>query len=251
LAYAVLPAVLGVSYVIKTFLEDGCYAFETNDEVAHTFLEIDRAWQLVREGSLPFMNFFNNFGTPLIGDPVVNPFALHAIPYLLFQAPAAATLNRALIITLTVSILTLLYRRCFSRSLLASSVSAVLVVMLPAFGHFSVHHPHQGVILYFSAVLILQQALTEHPGLKTLACLYIALLVFALGVGLNPFFFAWPFLLLHQFILSGNRVDRAFILFCLLAASSFILLYPHWSSFFKYSALTSRAAGAMRQTPGH
>lgn len=242
LAYAVLPTVLGVSYVIKAFLQNGCYAFETNDEVAHTFLEIDRAWRLIREGSLPLMNFFNNFGTPLIGDPVVNPFALHALSYLLLPAPAAATLNRALIITLTVSILILVYRRCFSRTLLASSVSAILVVMFPAFGHFSVHHPHQGVVLYFAAILILQQALTERPSLKVLVGLYAALLVFALGVGLNPFFFAWPFLLLHQFILSGNRIDRTFILFCLLAASSFVLLYPQWSSFFQYSALTSRAS---------
>lgn len=242
MAYAILPAVLGISYVFKAFLMEGCYAFETNDEVAHTFLEIDRAWRLIREGSLPLMNLFNNFGTPLLGDPVVNPFALHTIPYLLLPGPAAATLNRALIIALTVSVLTLLYRRCFSRSLLASVVSAVLVVMLPAFSHFSVHHPHQGVVLYFSLILIMQQALTDRPSLKTLTGLYASLLFFALGVGLNPFFFAWPFLLLHQVILSGNRIDRAFILFGLLAAATFILLYPHWSSFFQYSALTSRAA---------
>lgn len=242
LAYGIVPFVVGFSCIVKVFLLEDCYVFETNDEVSHTFLEIPRAWKILGEGMLPLMNFFNNFGTPLIGDPVVNPFALHTIPYLLLSAPAASTLNRFLAISLTISILTLFYRRYFSRSLLAASVSAIWVVMLPAFEHFSVHHPHQFVVLYFTAILIMQQEMTNRPGLKTLAGLYVTLLLFSLGVGLNPFFFAWPFLLLNQFLLSRCKIDRNCLLFALLALSVFVLLYPQLYSFIQYSSLTARAA---------
>jgi len=50
---------------------DGYYAIEANDEVAHTFIEIELVWKMLREGALPLINLFNNFGTPMIGDPVI------------------------------------------------------------------------------------------------------------------------------------------------------------------------------------
>jgi len=241
LAYCVIPLGIGLSYIVKVFFLGNCYAFETNDEVAHTFLEIPLAWSMIGKGTLPLINFFNNFGTPLIGDPVVNPFALHSIPYLFLSPLVAATLNRFLAISLTIALLTFFYHRYFLLSLLASSIAAIWVVTLPAFSHFSVHHPHQGVVLYFTAVLILQHEFKINPSIKTLTGLYAVLLLFALGVGLNPFFFAWPFLIINQFFLSECRINKHFILFSLLSLSIFIFLYPHLSSFFQYAFMTSRA----------
>ena len=113
LAYFAVPAAIGLIFIARVFVLTDCFAFEQNDEVVHTFLEMKLAWKMMREGSLPLMNLYNNFGTPMIGDPVIYPFALHSLPYLMFSSPVAATINRFLMISLTISLLTFFSARLF------------------------------------------------------------------------------------------------------------------------------------------
>ena len=44
LAYFAVPITVGLIFIIRVFLINDCYAFENNDEVAHTFVDINLAW---------------------------------------------------------------------------------------------------------------------------------------------------------------------------------------------------------------
>ena len=200
LYYVAIPLFVGLLINWKVFFFPDYYAFEANDEVAHTFTEINLVWKMLQQGQLPLINLFNNFGTPLLGDPVVNPFAVQALTYLFFSTYLAASINRFVMIALSVSLLTFYYHKYCSFSFLISSICAILVVMLPIFGWFSVNHPHQGVILYFVLVLIFQQRFAQNQNWPCLLLLYLALIIFVLSVGLNGLFFAIPFFLANYFI---------------------------------------------------
>lgn len=50
LVYFVISFMIGLSYIVKVFFIEGCYAFESNYEVAHTFIEIELASKMLREG---------------------------------------------------------------------------------------------------------------------------------------------------------------------------------------------------------
>lgn len=240
-AYVVIPIIIGLAFIVEVFLIDGCYAYDANDEVAHTFTEIPLVWRMIREGDAPFINLYNNFGTPLIGDPVINPFALQAITYLIMPGYLAATINRFLFIAGTASLLTHFYHRYFSFSLLISSVCAILIVVSPNFNYFSAHHPHQGSVFFFVLALIAQRSIKTMGVWRVLAA-WLSLLILALGVGINALLLAIPFLLANQFFESNFKLDRRFILFAMLLSSVVLLMAPHLLYFFSITPLTARVS---------
>jgi hypothetical protein len=242
LAYVIIPLAIGLAFVWKAFYVTDCYAFENNDEAAHTFVEIKLAWSMLRAGHLPLMNLYNNFGTPLLGDPIILVFAPHSISYLLFPAPLAATINRLAAIALTVALLTYFYHHRFSFSLATSSLCASLGALLPSYNYFSMHHPHQGVLVYFVTVLIMQYRFRNKPDIKNLVALYLALLIFALSVGLNAFLFGVPFLLVSQMIEAQFRLDKPFVLSNLILLAAFLPVAPHLAYFLKITPLTARTS---------
>ncbi len=254
LAYVILPAVVGVIFVGKAFYLNDCYAFEENDEVAHTFVETGLVWSMLRSGQAPLMNLYNNFGTPMLGDPVILPFAPHSISYLLFPAYLASTINQLALIALSVALLTYFYRNRFSFSLLVSSLCAAVAVLLPSFNYFSVNYPHQGVLLYFVAVLIMQHRFKANPNSKNLLALYLSLLMFAFGVGINAFLFGLPFLVLNQLLDSRLQFNKVLISFAILLLAAVLPAYPHFAYFFQLAPLTARAslnfATLLTFTPG-
>lgn len=242
LIYAIIPGVIALTYIGKVFLIDGCFAFEANDEVAHTFVEIRLAWNILKSGELPLMNLYNNFGTPLIGDPVANPFALHALSYLMLPQPVAATLNRFLMIALSLSVLTYFYRTYFSFSPWISSICGIIVMVLPGFQYFTVNHPHQGSVLYVTLVFLAQFWYAKYPSFQRASGLFGALLLLSFGVGMNPFLLALPFLFGNQFALAHGKPDRRLFGFCGLLLAALTLRAPFYLSFFRWSALTDRLA---------
>jgi len=238
-AYIVIPVIIGLAFISKVFLIDGCYAYDANDEVAHTFTEIPLVWRMIREGYMPFINLSNNFGTPLIGDPVINPFALQAITYLILPGYLAATINRFLFIAGTASLLTYFYRRHFNFSRLISSICATLVAVSPNFNYFTIHHPHQGSIFFFALVLIAQHS-AKTKGAFRIWAVGLSLFVLALSVGINALLLAIPFLVVHQFFESNLKLDRRFMIFVMLLGSVVVLIAPHLFYFFSITPLTSR-----------
>src|SRR6185369_4366554 len=97
------------------------------------------------------INLFANFGTPMLGEPVVCPFAPHAITYQLMAAPAAMVVNKAVLAALSVVALTAFFAAYVPRPV--ASIAAVLMFVDPAFYRFFTNHPHQGALLYFSTTL--------------------------------------------------------------------------------------------------
>jgi len=240
--YIAIPVTVAFLFVHQVFLFEDWYAYEPNDEVVHTFTGIPLYWRVLLTGSIPFINLYDNFGTPLIGDPVMNPFAPQALFYLLFDGPLAATVVKFLIVALTVGVLTRLYVRDFGLSRAVGAICAVYVVLTPHINYFLQHHPHQGAVLYFSCVLLAQRRFADAPTAGNALLLYGALLLFAVGLGVNGFAFGLLFVVARQLLLSGCRLDRRFVLFGALLGAVFLCTLPHFLAFVRWSVLSGRKA---------
>lgn len=139
LYYVILPALFALYCIAKVFYLPHCFAFDSNDEANHTFPNLYAAFNLLRAGYLPLMNLSNNFGTPLMGDCLTFPFSVFSLSYHFLTGPEASTLNRALVIFLTLTVSTCYYRRYFS--LPVASLCAFLLVLTPgAFWNMAHHH---------------------------------------------------------------------------------------------------------------
>ena len=142
-------------------------------------------------GDLPKINLFNNFGTPILGEPVVYPFALHAWSYALFRPVVAMLVNKFLLAALTMVVLTAFFARYFPP--LIASLCAFLAFSSPAFFYFFQNHPHQGALFYFGLVLLAWRRFLDRPtaaegcGFTWRSC------VFLLSVGVNGALLGWCF----------------------------------------------------------
>jgi hypothetical protein len=106
-------------------------AFDSLDDLNHTFAGIFMAKQQLAHGVMRFINYYNNFGTPLFGDVLTNPFAIHAIPYYftdVYNYPLVLTINRFVLCIFTLTLLFLFYRT-FSLSIFSSIAASVAVFL--------------------------------------------------------------------------------------------------------------------------
>ncbi|MDP3014537.1 MAG: hypothetical protein Q8M92_09860, partial [Candidatus Subteraquimicrobiales bacterium] len=229
----------GILTIIKTLYLPDCYGFEASDELAHTFVDIPLAKKILGEGEFPFINLFNNFGSPIIGEPVSYPFALHAISYYFFPPYVASTLNRFIIAALSILVLTLYYKEYFSIYL--SAFLAILVISLPSFFHFLVHHPHQGAVFYFVLILLMQRRLAKNLLKINVFLLYLSIVVFFMSVGIKGAHYAIPFIILNQFFIMDMKFNRQFFLLLACLFSAYVFMYPQFVSFYKWAALSARA----------
>jgi hypothetical protein len=240
LAFVIVPVIIGLIYIIRVFLVKDCYAFESCDEVAPIFQGLGLVWRTLRAGYLPLFNFYENFGEPLIGDPFLTPFALHAISYLVFVPPLAATINRFIMISLTISLLTYVYHKHYPLSLSVASICATLLVALPLFNYFSVNHAHQGALLYFLIVIIMQRKFKIKSTFLNLTGLYLSLIIFSLSISNNAFFFGLPFLLLNQLFESNYKLDKNMMVFICLLIGILLLSFLHHYYFYSIAPLCVR-----------
>ena len=107
-----LALTVSILLLVKVFLYDQCYLFDTNDDVNHTFVNLKAAQDILRQGALPSINLYNNFGTPLLGDALTFPFAIQSITYWFLPDHLAMTANRVVISFLTIIFL-FLFSLCF------------------------------------------------------------------------------------------------------------------------------------------
>lgn len=134
-----LPIVVSFFIVLPHLKDPQVYPLEINDEPAHTFVEIPMALKAFAHGQIPKINLYNNFGTPLLGDPIVSPLALHAIPFLFLEPVQAQMLNKVLIAFLTLVTLTLFYRFFFNNWI--APFCSFMCFSSPSFQWFF-HHFH-------------------------------------------------------------------------------------------------------------
>src|SRR5262249_17370854 len=146
----------------------------------------------------------------LLGDPIVCPLAPHAVAYLLFDPVTAYVVDKVLIAALTLIVLILFYRRCFSTWV--ATLCAALALSAPGSLWFVHHFPHQGVVLYFVSMLLACERLRRRPGVGSLALAFLCQLAFVLGVGINALAFGLPFVVAYAW-LAERRPTAALISF--------------------------------------
>jgi len=236
-----LVSLITPSYMLHSILRQPClYPIETFDEAAHTYTEVPLVQGALLRGHILKMNFFNNFGTPLLGDPINNAFALHAWVYLLFKPYIAMTINEVMFSILTFWVLFFFYRRR-NLSFWASILAGILTLTAPSFFWFLQHHPHQGVLFYFTCILLLMDIAREGAGWGRYLLLHLGFMAFFLGSGLMGIFLGVPFLLVFALILAGRDARLFGRIFVLPLISALLLVHPHLLYFLRIAPLTARA----------
>ncbi len=180
--YALIPASLLLASAILFPLlgRDRIYYVEGNDEAAHTFVEIPMVYRALVDSHILKINIFNNFGTPLLGDPIACPFAPHAATYAFLRPPVAMTVNMGLLAFFSVLVLALFFSRYLTP--LSAVVASVTAVTTPSFYYFIHHHPFQGTLFYYGLILWLSERVAEDRRPRNLVLLCFAYVIFFLGV---------------------------------------------------------------------
>lgn len=170
IAVGVLFLLLSSVVIGKALLLDNCMAFDSSDDVNHTFTGLYMAKQLLSNGAMPYFNFYNNFGTPLMGDAVTYPFAIQAVPFYFadfVNYPLVATINKFVLCFATLCSLLVFYRT-FNLSIFASAISAMCVFFnFGFFWHFA-HHHYQATVLFASVIFTFQRVSIRKSSYKLL-----------------------------------------------------------------------------------
>jgi hypothetical protein len=240
-AYVLVPAMVALVSVSSIFRDPPALPVEMNDEAVHTFVEAPMVLRhLVTRGQFLKMNLFGNFGTPTLGEPILCPFAPHALTYLAFSPADAMLVNQALLAALTVAMVTLFLSRYLPLSV--ASLCGVLAFTDPSFYYTFPNHPHQGALLYFSCALIAIHWASEGRRFG-LAVTYLAFLAFLLGVGVNGVLFGTPFLLGYA-VLVARPWRRALAVAGAFAAAG-TAVHAHFIEFFRLAARSARIAQSL------
>ena len=222
---------------LPRFHGDGYLPIDSGDEPAETFIQVPLAQAQMAAGELPKINLFNNFGTPILGEPVVYPFALHAWSYALFRPVVAMLVNKFLLAALTMVVLTAFFGRYFPP--LVASLCAFLAFSSPAFFYFFQNHPHQGALFYFGLVLLAWRRFFDRPTGGRGLWLYVAFLVFLLSVGVNGALLGLVFLVAYA-VLVAERGWATLGWGLALGGAAMLAVYPHFLEFFRLAAVSAR-----------
>lgn len=227
----------------------GVLPVESADEAGHTFVEIPLYFRELIHGHFSLINLFNNFGTPLVGEAVFNPWAPHSLTYLIAPEYTGIMVNKVLILFLTLEVL-FHYGLRMSLSRKFAIWFAVMTATNPAILYFLNHHPHMGALLYFSTILLTFERLIERFTLGRLVCLLLSYLCLLIGVGINGVVLAHVFLPIY-FLSSLKKLNRGqwFILILGLAGVLMICL-PHFIAFLEWAPHSVRSATTLFDFPG-
>lgn len=237
LAYLVIPLLTGYLVIARAFVGDGLYPIDGGDEAAETFVHLPLAQAQWASGNVLQINLFNNFGTPILGEPVVYPFALHALSYLVFRPVLAMLVNKFVLAVLSMIVLTLFFQRYFLP--LISSLCAFLAFSSPAFFYFFQNHPHQGALCYFGLMLLALRWFFDRPnGLRGWG-LYGAFLIFLLSVGINGAGLGMLFAAGYALLLA-RRQGRLLLWVLAIWGAAFVAVHPHFLEFLKLALASAR-----------
>jgi len=237
LAYVLIPLLVGYCVISRAFQGDGFLPIDTGDEPAETFVQLPLAQAQLAAGDLPKMNLFNNFGTPILGEPVVYPFALHAWSYALFRPVVAMLVNKFVLAALSMAVLTVFFSRYFPP--LIGSFCAFLTFSSPAFFYFFQNHPHQGTLFYYGLILVALRWFLDGPTAPRGFWLYAVFLFFLLSVGINGALLGTIFLLAYAVLVADQRWKALGWALALWAAAG-VAVYPHFLEFFRLAAASAR-----------
>src|ERR1051325_6901434 len=146
-AYVLVPLGIGFWVIAGAFNREGMIPVDSGDEAAETFIQVPMALSRLAKGEILKINLFNNFGTPILGEPVVYPYALHAWTYALFRPAIAMVVNKFFLTALTLVVLTVFFQRYFP--VLIASLCSFLAFSGPQFFYFFLFSQFWWVFFFF------------------------------------------------------------------------------------------------------
>src|ERR1051325_3008458 len=236
-AYVLVPLGIGFWVIAGAFNREGMIPVDSGDEAAETFIQVPMALSRLAKGEILKINLFNNFGTPILGEPVVYPYALHAWTYALFRPAIAMVVNKFFLTALTLVVLTVFFQRYFP--VLIASLCSFLAFSGPQFFYFFQNHPHQGALLYFGAVLIAVRHFVDRPGGKRAFSVYATGVIFLFSVGINGSLLGLSFIAVHAALLARSRW-RLFGSCMALGCAALVAVYAHFHEFFRLAVVSAR-----------
>ncbi|MBF0587894.1 MAG: hypothetical protein HQL53_02075 [Magnetococcales bacterium] len=224
---------VGQTLICEGTLE-ACCCYDMNDDRNHTFVNLHSAREIIRVGEVPQINFYNNFGTPILGDNLTFPFSITSIPYWFFQGGLAININKTLILAVTLWVFYALFRQlAHAGPMLALALSWMALSNYGFTAHFPHHHYHTGLLflgLYVLAYLRIRNR-PERPVANGLIFFSVAVLgVYSLNINVHSL--AIMFFLIFLGICSDpkQRKQELFKVLALYACGA-VATFPEWGNF--------------------
>jgi len=198
-------------FIWKVFVVPDCLAFDSTDDANHTFVNLFSFQETLKAGALPLINLANNFGTPLIGDAVTYPYALGALTYWIFPFEEAMTINRFVVVALTVFFLSFYFRKYMSS--LTAGICALLAVSAPGFVWHVSHHNYQSALLFFVLMLFTGERFEKEGTFKNFLYLSAASILMMINTSFHIVILIASFAVVNQLILNRFKLNQKFLLF--------------------------------------
>lgn len=204
IAYGIWPLLVAVFVSAKAIFLPGCAPFDLSDDAMHTFVNLFSAQAILAKGQWPLVNVMNNFGTPLIGDALTYPFALHSQTYWLLPFDLAMGVNRFVLAFLTMVVLTAYFSRYMR--LFSASVGAITVMFAPGFIWHFAHHHYQAALLWCAVILIFQERFNRDFRAWDAVGLYAGCVLLFFNTSVNLAMIVYAFVAMNQLVLGRFRM---------------------------------------------
>lgn len=196
---------VAILVLAKVFIYADCYSFDSHDEANHAFPSLQVAREAILAGELPTINFYNNFGTPLLGDALTYPFAVQSISYYFFDSPVAMTLNRFIVAMATVISAFGFFR--IYLSFFSAIVCALLIFFNPVSFWYPVHQYQMAAFFFYTTFFVLNK-FNIHKSPRYFLALSLLLSVLILSVSINHLILMVPFVLIWSLCRNNFKFDR-------------------------------------------
>lgn len=231
---------LSLIVIAKVFTIPGCLAFDPNDDRNHTFVNLGVARETFLAGETPQINFYNNFGTPILGDALSYPFALQALTHYALPGPLAMTVNRSVLAFFTLVALYVFFRTYFGTAI--ATLLAASVFLTPGFLWHFAHHHYQAALLWTTLALLFLRYFGQKrlSARLLLGLLFLTETLLILGVSINVVVIALLFIIAASVFLAEERWRTALGLTIGSTISAIVATAPQTFSFFGAIARSQR-----------
>lgn len=230
---------VGILILAKVFIYPDCFSFDSHDEANHAFPNLYVAKTAILSGELPTINFYNNFGVPLLGDALTYPFAIQTITYYFLDSHIAMTVNR-----FAIAIATIIAAFGFFRIYLGffpALVSALLIFFNPVAFWYPVHQYQMAALFFFLSFYLLNK-FNIHKSIPYFFALFALFCALILSVSINHVVLMVPFLLTWSFCRNGFRVNRLSVAPFVALVCALIFSYPQTADFVHNFQTSARAS---------
>lgn len=244
ISLVILAVTAGLLILTKVFIYPNCYSFDSHDDANHAFPYNYVARQAISDGEIPTINYFNNFGAPILGDALTYPFAIQAITYYFFDGPIGMTINRFLIAILT--IISAFYFFRIYLTIFPSLVCAIIALFNPVSFWYPVHQYQMATPLFFISIFLMNKLVITKLT-RYFVFLSILFCMLVLSVSINLVIFMFPFFIVWSFCRNNFRLNRYFWAPLVALLIGIIFFYPQTYDFIRNYLTSARVEEGVYQ----